>query len=170
MLLSFSLNSCYVNIDAAFMDKIVSKVEAEAERLDVLQPDEDSERTTAALLLMELGIVEGGPPADGQTASSACMQRLERMLALQDRSSSSGLSNPLETAVGRLLEYAPAVHRKAWESESLVNADDRAVLLSLQAASSAEARPLLVQMGEPYLARAKGSETWLVSPECHRFK
>jgi hypothetical protein len=151
--------------NAALMDRIVSKVDAEAERLDLPEQDDDSERTTAAILLMELGVVEG-PPAAGQTATSACVQRLERML----EESAAG-RNPLELAVERVLDRAPAVHRKAWASESLVNSDDRAVLLSLQAAASAEdSRPLLAHMPEPYLARAAGSESWLVSPECHRFK
>lgn len=146
------------------MDRIVSKVDAEAERLDLPEQDDDSERTTAAILLMELGIVEG-LPVPGQTATNACVQRLEHMLE------SAAGRNPLEIAVERVLDHAPAVHRKAWASESLVNSDDRAVLLSLQAAASAEdSRPLLARMPEPYLARAAGSETWLVSPECHRFK
>ena len=154
------------------MDKIVSKVEAEAERLDLPEHDEDSERTTAAILLMELGIVDGDAPVIGQTATSACVLRLERMLErLEEDATSSDFSNPLEMAVRRLMDYVPAVHRKAWLSEHLVNSNDRAVLLSLQAAASAEdTRPLLAQMPEPFLARAAGSERWLVSPECHRFK
>jgi len=150
---------------SVLMDKIVSKVEAEAERLDLQEQDDDHERTTAAILLMELGIVEGDPPAAGQTATQACVERLEGVLKLD------GSSNPLEAAVVRLFDHAPAVHRKAWASEPLVNSTDRAVLLSLQAAASAEEeeRPLLAQMAEPYLARAAGSKSWLVSPECHRF-
>ncbi len=154
------------------MDIIVTNVEAEAERLDLPEHDDDSERTTAAILLMKLGIVDGDAPATGQTATSACMLRLERMLEhLEEDATSSDFSNPLEMAVLKLLDHAPAVHRKAWASENLVNSDDRAVLLSLQAAASAEeTRPLLAQMPEPFLARAAGSESWLVSPECHRFK
>lgn len=148
------------------MDKIISKVENEAERLDLVDQDEDSERTTAAILLMELDIVEFGLPATGQTATDACIQRVERMLDSED----TGSSNPLEIAVRTVLENAPDVHRKAWASESFVNIDDQAVLVSLQAAASGESRPLLTQMAEPYLARAAGSESWLVSPECHRFK
>lgn len=124
-------------------------------------------------MLMELGIVEGGPPAAGQTATQACVERLERMLeeGVGQTAMVKCCNNPLEMAVLRLFEHAPAVHRKAWAKESLVNSDDRAVLLSLLAsASGEESRPLLARMAEPYLARAAGSKTWMVSPECHRFK
>ena len=99
------------------------------------------------------------------------MQRLEYMLGHLEEDATNDVSNPLEMAVRKLMDHAPAVHRKAWISEHLVNSVDRAVLLSLQAAASAEdTRPLLARMPEPFLARAAGSETWLVSPECHRFK
>lgn len=76
--------------------------------------------------------------------------------------------NPLLLAVTELLRRAPLVCRKAWSHASDVAPLDLEVLRSLRG-RAADGRPLLLRLGEPYLARAAGKASWHVAPECHRF-
>ena len=133
--------------------------------LSALAAQEQRAAATSDLMNAICDRVDAADPACRETEGdeALCAAALLELLGI-----SPAAELALETAVTQLYAGAPDVFSKAWRRRGSVAAGvDLEVLRSLQ--GHAEDAPLLVRMGEPYIARAAGSESWWVAPEAHRF-
>eukprot|EP00929_Paragymnodinium_shiwhaense_P082173 TRINITY_DN43223_c0_g1_i1.p1 TRINITY_DN43223_c0_g1~~TRINITY_DN43223_c0_g1_i1.p1 ORF type:complete len:738 (+),score=147.80 TRINITY_DN43223_c0_g1_i1:115-2328(+) len=109
---------------------------------------------------LESACAQGADDEQPRVCSKAVLELLDIDPAIE--------KNPLLHAVQALYAKAPLIHRKAWRAPADVAPFDREVVTSLQGRAEDD-RPPLVQQAEPYIARAAGSKSWYVTPECHRF-
>lgn len=110
---------------------------------------------------MEEELVAGGGEGDDGGYAPLLLEQLGLSSELR--------TNPLERARDDLCERMPLVHRKGWRQRADLTDPDLEIVRSLHAVGAADGRPMLCRLAEPYIARAAGAASWLVTPECHRF-